>query len=364
MDPFAADDLVLAYALVQAVVALLVVRFLDLYEREPISILALLFLWGAVVAAILASAGNAALSDELPRDVEVVFGPMISAPIVEELAKGLALVVAFLASRWANRRFGVFEFDGITDGIVYGAAVGIGFAFTEDLYYFFREARVAGVAEALDVFVDRRDFLGPAMLRHAIWTATFGAGLGAATRARSWKGKLGWPVLGLAAAMLMHAINNGLQPVLLSIKYGFETTYDYFAVGVPVELADRMDASARSITDTLDWISLAYVFAFFGLIALGLRHQRRVIRTQLEPEVENGLVSAEQAAMAGSFRRRVRTEAVQAWRGDLEAARTTSVLCRELAELAFAKDRLAGIEDPRNQVDAHRERVHDLVADE
>jgi hypothetical protein len=45
MDPFAADDLILAYALLQAVVALLVVRFLDLYEREPISIIAGLFLW-------------------------------------------------------------------------------------------------------------------------------------------------------------------------------------------------------------------------------------------------------------------------------------------------------------------------------
>lgn len=363
MDPFAADDLILAYALVQAFVALVVVRFLDLYEREPIAIITLLFLWGAVVAAILASAGNAALSDQLPRDVEVVFGPMISAPVVEELAKGLALVVAFLASRWAHRRFGLFEFDGVTDGIVYGAAVGIGFAFTEDLYYFFREARASGVAEALDVFVDRRDFLGPAMFRHAIWTATFGAGLGAATRARSWRGKIGWPLLGLVAAMLMHAVNNGLQPILLSIRYGFETTYEYFAIGVPVELADRMDASARSIVDVLDWISLAYVVAFFVLIGLGLRHQRGVIREQLVDEVESGLITPEQAATAGSFRRRVRTELAQVWAGDLEGARHTSVLCRELAELAFCKGRLAGLDDPRQQVEHRRECVRDAIAD-
>jgi RsiW-degrading membrane proteinase PrsW (M82 family) len=361
VDPFAADDLILAYALIQAVVALLVVRFLDLYEREPIAIITLLFLWGAVVAAIMASAGNELLSGELPRDVEVVFGPMISAPIVEELAKGLALVIAFLVSRWANRRFGLFEFDGVTDGIVYGAAVGIGFAFTEDLYYFFREARASGVAEALDVFVDRRDFLGPAMFRHAIWTATFGAGLGAATRARSWRGKLGWPLLGLVAAMLMHAVNNGLTPVLLSIKYGFETTYDYFAVGVPVELADRMDASAESIVDTLDWISLAYVVAFFILIALGLRHQRRLIREGLVSEVESGLITAEQAEVAGSFRRRVGTEARLVWAGDLAGARQTSVLCRELAELAFCKDRVSGTEDAGDQLERRRECVRDAL---
>jgi RsiW-degrading membrane proteinase PrsW (M82 family) len=363
VDPFAADDLILAYALIQAFVALLVVRFLDLYEREPIAIITLLFLWGAVVAAILASIGNTALQGELPRDVEVVFGPMISAPIVEELAKGLALVIAFLASRWAARRFGVFEFDGVTDGIVYGAAVGIGFAFTEDLYYFFREARAAGVAEALDVFIDRRDFLGPAMFRHAIWTATFGAGLGAATRARTWRGKLGWPLLGMVAAMLMHAVNNGLMPVLLSIKYGFETTYDYLAVGVPVELADRMDASADSIVDTLDWISLAYVVAFIVLIALGLRHQRGLIREELIPEVESGLITRQQAETAGSFRRRVSTEAKQVWAGDLDAARQTSVLCRELAELAFCKGRVAGTEAADDQVEQRRECVRDALAD-
>ena len=364
MDPFAADDLVLAYALLQAVFALLVVRFLDLYEREPISILALLFLWGAVVAAIGASIGNVAFENALPRDVEVVFGPALSAPVVEELAKGLALLIAFLASRWASRRFGVFEFDGVTDGIVYGAAVGIGFAFTEDLYYFFREARLSGVADALDVFIDRRDFFGPAMLRHAIWTATFGAGLGAATWARSWWGRIGWPLLGLALAMLMHAVNNGLSSILLSLEYGFQNTYDYLAIGVPVELADRMDASAESAAEALKWISWGYVVAFFVGIALWLRHQRRVIRSQLEAETESGLITPEQAATAASFRGRSRRELGQVRAGNLEGARRTSALCRELAELAFAKQRLSGLEDPRGQVERHRERVRDVLADE
>ncbi len=363
MDPFAADDLILAYALLQAVVALLIVRFCDLYEREPISIVALLFLWGAIFAAILASAGNSALEGQLPRDVDTVFGPAISAPLVEELAKGLALVIAVLASRWAGRRFGVFEFDGVTDGIVYGAAVGIGFAFTEDLYYFFRDAQAHGVADALNVFVDRRDFFGPAMLRHGIWTATFGAGLGAATWARSWWGRIGWPLLGLAAAMLMHAINNGLEPILLSIKYGFQTTYEYLAVGVPVSLADRMDASAETATDALRWISWAYVVVFFGAIALWLRYQRGVIRAELAGEVDDGLIGSEQAATAASFTRRSRRELAQVRAGDLEGAHTTSALCRELAELAFTKRRFRGIDDPRNLIEHHRERVRDLVAD-
>ena len=357
MDPFAADDLILAYALLQAVIAVLAVRFLDVYEREPIGLVAVMFLWGAIGAAVLASIGNELLQGELARDVNRVYGPAISAPVIEELAKGIALLIAFFGSRWAYRRFGLFEFDGVTDGIVYGAAIGLGFAFTEDLFYFFREARLAGVGDALDVFVDRRDFFGPATLRHAIWTATFGAGLGLATTSRRWIGKVGWPLLGLLLAMLMHAVNNGLTPILLSIKYGFQTTYEYFAVGVPVDLAERMDATAASAEDTLRIISWVYVVLFFVGIAVWLRHQRRVIAQELEPEVEAGLITEEEARVAASFGRRSLYELRQARAGDLEAAQRTSRLCRELAELAFTKHRLRGLEDPHREVERRRDRV-------
>jgi RsiW-degrading membrane proteinase PrsW (M82 family) len=362
VDPFAADDLILSVALLQAVIALLVIRFLDLYEREPIGIVALLFLWGAIVAGLLASAGNTALEGELPHRVDVVFGAAISAPVIEEIAKGLALLIVVLGSRWANRKFGVFEFDGVTDGIVYGAAVGIGFAFSEDLFYFFREARNSGVADALHVFVDRRDFYGPAMLRHGIWTATFGAGLGLATWSRTWRGRIGWPLLGLLAAMVMHAINNGLVPIWLAIKYGYETTYEYFTVGVPVSVADKMDATAASATDALKWISWAYVVAFFAAIAAWLAYQRRVIRAELESETEGGLVSEEEAADAASFTRRSRREIGSLRAGDLDGARSTSALCRTLAELAFTKRRLSGRADERGEIERRRDDVREVLA--
>ena len=339
MDPFAADDLILAYALAQAVIALLAVRFLDLYEREPLAIVFMMFVWGAIGAAVLASIGNEALQNELPKDIETVYGAAISAPVVEELAKGFALVAAFWISHLAHRRLGVIEFDGVTDGIVYGAAVGIGFAFTEDLYYFFREARTTGVADALDVFIDRRDFFGPAMLRHAIWTATFGAGLGMATQSRRWIGKVGWPLLGLLLAMLMHAVNNGLVPILLAIKYGFQTTYEYLAIGVPADLAAQMSATVENSEQVLEVISWVYVGVFFAAIALWLAHQRRVIKDELAPEVERGSISESDALLALSPPRRARRQLAELRTGDLDAARATGTRCRELAELAFAKRR-------------------------
>jgi protease PrsW len=360
VDPFGADDLILAYALLQAVIALLLVRFLDLYEREPIAICAVMFLWGAIVAAILASLGNTALQGELPRDVDAVLGPAISAPVVEEVAKGLALVLAFLASRWAGRRFGLFEFDGVTDGIVYGAAVGIGFAFTEDLYYFFREARASSVGDALSVFVDRRDFLGPAMLRHAIWTATFGAGLGLATWSRTWWGRVGWPALGLVLAMAMHAVNNGLINVVLAVEYGFGQTYDFLTVGVPVELAVRMEATRESAGDVLELISWIYVGIFFAAIAGWLAYQRGVIARELSDEVRGGLISEGEAALAPRFFARSRYYLELLGQGRAPDMRTAARMYGDLAELAFAKRRLGRRAAGRAELSRRRARIRYL----
>ena len=48
------------------------------------------------------------------------------------------------------------------------------------------------------------------------------------------------PLIGLALAMLMHAVNNGLVNGVLTIEYGFQTTFDFLTVGVPVSLADQI----------------------------------------------------------------------------------------------------------------------------
>lgn len=339
MDAFASQDLFFAYALLQAVLVLLLIRFLDLYEREPISIVFTMFFWGAIGAAILASIGNVALENSLSEEVDVVFGAMISAPIVEELAKGLALVAAFVASRWAARRFGVFEFDGPTDGIVYGAAIGIGFAFTEDLYYFFRVAQQSDLASALGVYVDRRDFFGPAMLRHAIWTATFGAGLGLATWSTRTRWRIGFPLIGLALAMLMHAVNNGLVNGVLTIEYGFQTTFDFLTVGVPVSLADQMAATQSTAEEVLEVISWVYVVAFFAAVAGWLAYQRRLIGSELAAELELGSVTEEEARLAPTFVDRNRYYLAFLRAGRAPALRDAERMYGEIVDLAFARRR-------------------------
>ena len=128
-------SLIITYAVVQTILFLLLIRSLDPYEREPLSALGLMTLWGAIGATSLSSIGNLAVKHVLPAEVDIVFGQAIYAPIVEELAKGAALVAFVLLSLYAKERFGIPRFEGVTDGIVYGAAIGLGFAFTEDVLY-------------------------------------------------------------------------------------------------------------------------------------------------------------------------------------------------------------------------------------
>jgi hypothetical protein len=123
-----------------------------------------------------------------------------------------------------------------------------------------------------------------------------------------------------------------------------------------------MDATAASATDALRWISWAYVVAFFAAIAGWLAYQRRVIRAELVAETDSGLIDATEAADAASFTRRSKREFASLRAGDLDAARSTSALCRTLAELAFTKRRMSGQADERGEVESRREDVREVLA--
>jgi predicted ATPase/RsiW-degrading membrane proteinase PrsW (M82 family) len=273
----------ISYAVVQALVVLLLIRLVDPYGREPLGLLALMVAWGATGAALIALAGNRAVQAMMSDTAREVFGNAISPPVVEEAAKGIALIIAVGPIRWLGKRFGVDIFEGVTSGIVYGAAVGLGFAFTEDVFYFVNEAQNQGLQSGVDVFLSRRDFFGPAMLHHPLWTAAFGAGLGAATWTTSKVGKVFWPLLGFSVAVLMHAINNGLVEAVLSLRYGIDVT----AAWSRGQVVDPAVADTASTLVTFTNLLDLYVIAMFALaVFLWIRYQRRIIREELADEVD------------------------------------------------------------------------------
>ena len=130
-----------------ALPVLFLVYVLDLYEREPLSLVLGALLWGAVAATTLSGFAN----DGWGLVVARVGGPefaarwtaALTAPFVEETLKGLGVVMIYLIAP--------DEFDDMMDGFVYGAVCGLGFAVVEDVFYFMGvfgghpERRAAGV---------------------------------------------------------------------------------------------------------------------------------------------------------------------------------------------------------------------------
>jgi len=119
----------------------------------------------------------------------------IIAPVVEEAGKGLFLAVVVIFRR--------AQIHGLLDGLVYGALVGVGFAFVEDIVYYLSSLE-AGVLP-LTFFL--RGVMGP--FAHPLFTAALGIGVGIAVTPRRPAVRLLAPILGYLSAVIMHGLWNG-----------------------------------------------------------------------------------------------------------------------------------------------------------
>ena len=114
-------------ALVPLAIVLLGIRWIDRWEREPRGLLIFAFLWGAIASvfvALLVGLSVELLQDSVgtPAESRDFLGAVIQAPLAEEGVKGFGILLLFLAARK--------YFDGPVDGVVYGATIAAGFAFT------------------------------------------------------------------------------------------------------------------------------------------------------------------------------------------------------------------------------------------
>lgn len=189
-------------ALVPLAIVLWAVRVIDRWEPEPRSILVLALAWGAIASvgiALLVDLGLTVVFGRGASQAGQFFSAVVQAPIVEEFAKGLGVLLIFAIARRA--------FDGPVDGVVYGALVGAGFAFTENIQYFAISFIEGGVEQTTVTFFVR-GILSP--FAHAMFTSVTGFALGLAAR-RGLRGgaALGPWLVGLGGAAVMHALWNG-----------------------------------------------------------------------------------------------------------------------------------------------------------
>jgi RsiW-degrading membrane proteinase PrsW (M82 family) len=173
------------------------VLLLDRREREPWAALCAAFLWGAAVAAPVASEANDLLlaTGGLGHAVPTLLGPA-----VEEILKASALLVVLAV--WRG------EIHDPLDGIVYGALAGLGFATTENLGYY-TLAALQGGAPGLARALWLRGLLQG--LNHAAFTAATGAalgwGLGHGARRLA---RAAVVLFGLGLSVLVHAVWNAV----------------------------------------------------------------------------------------------------------------------------------------------------------
>lgn len=179
---------------------LVVIWWLDRYEREPFWLVLLAFAWGAFGGTSLGCLASIPLAIAATmaggETVGWVFGTVVVAPIIEEITKGLVFPLLLLGHHMDNE----------TDGLIYGAATGLGFAAVENLTYFGGAA--GGDPAALLIMIFMRTLFTAIM--HCISSGLLGMCIGFAIHRA---GALRWilcPAIGLMLAAVNHAVWNGL----------------------------------------------------------------------------------------------------------------------------------------------------------
>ena len=210
-------------ALVPLTIVYFGVRWVDRWEPEPRAAVVFAFMWGAGVAVLLALLVGAEVDNVInslggPGPDYEFFGAVVQAPIVEEVGKGIAVLIIFFAARK--------HFDGPVDGLVYGAWVAGGFAFTENILYF--GSQLIAQEGVVEIFIVR-GIMSP--FAHLMFTAFIGIALGLAARRGGALRALGYFIAGLIPAILLHAFWNGAL-FFVSDFFGY-----YFLVQVPLFVA-------------------------------------------------------------------------------------------------------------------------------
>jgi RsiW-degrading membrane proteinase PrsW (M82 family) len=307
-------------SLVPLSAVLLAVYFIDRWEPEPKRLLLFAFLWGALgsIAVTMLIQPFFALAAAPPAGVDYrTFAVTVQAPVVEEFAKSLGLLLLLLLARK--------HFDGPVDGVVFAFTIAGGFAFTENILYFGRaiaESATPGADLAVVFFL--RGVMSP--FAHAIFTGTTGLILGFA--ARRWH--TGMVVVafgvGLVPAMILHSMWNSM---------GQNFLMQYIVVQVPI-----------------------FVLAVVVIVLLRAAENRLTRQRLLEYAAAGWFTppEVEMLATAGGRRSAVR------WAKQFGRGPQMKAFLQSATRLAFIRQRiLSGRDVPAHQLDEHRQ-LAEIVA--
>ncbi|GBD87842.1 protease PrsW [bacterium BMS3Abin03] len=248
-------------AIIPMVAYLIFIWWFDRYNREPFKLVLQNYLWGSIGAIIFAFLGGAIFSSILLRFVTSeaqleYLGTVIIAPVVEEFTKGMFLLITV-----TNRKF-----DNMTDGIVYGGAIGLGFGMTENFLYFISYG--TSVPNWIAIVIIRTLF---SAVMHCVATATFGAFLGYA-KFKNLSYKIFFPIIGITLAILIH------------FSWNFMVSYKSTAI---------LGFMFMLIT----------IIIFIAVFAASVMSERRIIFEELTGEADMGLIPKDHPEILSSKQR-------------------------------------------------------------
>jgi len=238
-------------AIIPMAAYLVFIWWYDRYDREPFKLVLLNYLWGAIGAIIFAVLGSLLFSLILSefvsnKDELNYLGTIAIAPVVEEITKGIFLLITV-----TNRKF-----DNMTDGIVYGGAIGLGFGMTENFLYFISYGTT--ISNWITIVIIRTLF---SAVMHCVSTATFGASLGLA----KFKGtgyKIFLPITGLMIAILIHFSWN------FTVSYQSTAILGFLFLGVTIII-------------------------FITIFSASVMSEKKMILDELTPETALGIIPNE-----------------------------------------------------------------------
>jgi RsiW-degrading membrane proteinase PrsW (M82 family) len=321
---------------------LLVVRRMDRNEKEPWRLVLVAAAWGAIVATSLVIWGET-LWDQTTQRL-LVPGPGLdaasafSAGLLEELAKGTAVVLLFLVMR--------NDFDDVVDGIVYGAAVGLGFNFMESVAYMTNLFAIFN-PEGFGWYAAGFQWYGRQVLGlffgHATYTAFIGAGLGVARQLPQKRQKA-------------FAILSGF---LIAIAAHF--SWDAWVTFFPIDstLFGLVEIHLRTLIMTGPFTA-----AVIALLLFGIRYEAMGLVDQMRKEAagKSGAILPEEVPILASPWRRLKQRLRAFRRGGLAAYFRVARL--QTAQLDLAMERWhrerQEIDTPLEAEEALRQRLIEL----
>lgn len=303
-------------AIIPMTIYLVLIWRFDKYDREPFRMVLANYLWGAIGAIFLAIAGSlfltAIISFFLKDDKTLgLVGAIAVAPLVEEITKGIFLLITVSSSK----------FDNITDGIVYGGAIGLGFGMTENFMYFVGNADNLG---SWIVIIIIRTLFSAVM--HCVSTATLGAFLGYSKFMSKGK-RIFYAMLGLLTAMFIHAAWNS------SVSFQSTAPLGFLFLFITV---------------------LIFITVFIASVA----RERKIIFKELSEEAQNGIIPSDHLQILSSSVREQKGWIPENIRKDYIKSATTLAFRKLQARNSYGASKIYY----ENDIDNHRKFISFLLS--